>query len=188
MLMCKIAFRLYYETRATLLRSICLYRVSGLRYLLSSATVSQPVGAHVKTYSYYEIFHGLDQKEYSYLGSSVKVSFSTLYLQIEHLRYLFKDFYNLDNYTAQYFKIFLMFSLILLISCLLFGVAYFFSLNSVRNAEKLSQYECGFEPFDEATRHPFDIHFYIVGILFLIFDVEIVLLFPWIYSLKVTGW
>lgn len=39
-------------------------------------------------------------------------------------------------------------------------------------------YECGFEPFDASMRHPFDIHFYIVGILFLIFDLEISCLIP----------
>jgi NADH-quinone oxidoreductase subunit A len=48
----------------------------------------------------------------------------------------------------------------------------------VKDSEKLSEYECGFEPFDNATRHPFDVHFYIVGILFLIFDVEIAIIFP----------
>jgi hypothetical protein len=80
--------------------------------------------------------------------------------------------------NSEYFKIFTMFLFILLISFVLFGVAYFFSLSTIKDSEKLSQYECGFEPFDEATRHPFDIHFYVVGILFLIFDVEIALLFP----------
>jgi NADH-ubiquinone oxidoreductase chain 3 len=44
--------------------------------------------------------------------------------------------------------------------------------------EKISEYECGFEPLDDANKQPFDIHFYIVGLLFLIFDVEIILLFP----------
>jgi NADH-quinone oxidoreductase subunit A len=48
----------------------------------------------------------------------------------------------------------------------------------LQDAEKISEYECGFEPFDSATRQPFDVHFYLVGLLFLIFDVELVLLFP----------
>jgi NADH:ubiquinone oxidoreductase subunit 3 (subunit A) len=80
--------------------------------------------------------------------------------------------------VAEYFQAFTLFILILIISLILFGIAYFLSLSTVKDSEKLSQYECGFEPFDEATRHPFDVHFYIVGILFLIFDVEIALLFP----------
>jgi len=53
-----------------------------------------------------------------------------------------------------------------------------FSTAPLQDAEKLSEYECGFEPFDPATQLPFDVHFYLVGILFLIFDVEIALLFP----------
>lgn len=44
--------------------------------------------------------------------------------------------------------------------------------------EKVSPYECGFSPFEE-TRTPFDIHFYLVAILFVIFDLEISYLFPW---------
>lgn len=89
---------------------------------------------------------------------------------------------------AEYFKVFNLFALILVISLLLFGVAYFLSLSTIKDSEKLSQYECGFEPFDEATRHPFDVHFYVVGILFLIFDVEIALLFPWVLGLKFSNW
>ncbi|HFL8824452.1 MAG TPA: NADH-quinone oxidoreductase subunit A [Candidatus Azoamicus sp. OHIO1] len=46
------------------------------------------------------------------------------------------------------------------------------------NKEKLSQYECGFEPFED-SRMKFNIKFYFVGILFIIFDLEIAFLFPW---------
>lgn len=90
--------------------------------------------------------------------------------------------------NVEYFKIFVLFVFIFIISIILFVLAYFFSLSTIKDSEKLSQYECGFEPFDEATRHPFDVHFYVVGILFLIFDVEIALLFPWVLGLKTTGW
>ena len=44
--------------------------------------------------------------------------------------------------------------------------------------EKLSAYECGFDPFGDA-RHTFNVKFYLVAILFIIFDLEIVFLFPW---------
>lgn len=64
------------------------------------------------------------------------------------------------------------------LSLLLFSISFFLSLSNLKDREKLSEYECGFEPFDSATRHPFDVHFYIVGILFLIFDVEIAILLP----------
>lgn len=49
----------------------------------------------------------------------------------------------------------------------------------------LSEYECGFDPFDDATRQPFDVHYYIVGIIFLIFDVEIACIFPWVFDMTV---
>jgi NADH-quinone oxidoreductase subunit A len=75
-----------------------------------------------------------------------------------------------------------------ILSALLFSIAFFLSLSTVADKEKLSEYECGFEPFDSATRHPFDVHFYVVGILFLIFDVEIAILFPWVLGLKAMGW
>lgn len=52
--------------------------------------------------------------------------------------------------------------------------------------EKISQYECGFEAFDDA-KSEFDIKFYLVSILFIIFDLEIAFLFPWAVSLKEIG-
>ncbi|MCC7347382.1 MAG: NADH-quinone oxidoreductase subunit A [Variibacter sp.] len=53
--------------------------------------------------------------------------------------------------------------------------------------EKLSAYECGFEPFDD-TRRRFDVRFYLVAILFIIFDLEVAFLFPWAVSLNEIGW
>ena len=53
-------------------------------------------------------------------------------------------------------------------------------------AEKLSAYECGFEPFDDARRR-FDVRFYLVAILFIIFDLEVAFLFPWAVSLADIG-
>jgi NADH-quinone oxidoreductase subunit A len=83
-----------------------------------------------------------------------------------------------NNFDHEYNKIWVLLLIALAICFLLFFIAYFFSFSTIKDSEKLSEYECGFEPFDNATRHPFDVHFYIVGILFLIFDVEIALLFP----------
>ncbi len=54
------------------------------------------------------------------------------------------------------------------------------------NAQKLSPYECGFEPFSDA-RLTFDVRFYLIAILFIIFDLEIAFLFPWAVSLKDIG-
>ena len=53
--------------------------------------------------------------------------------------------------------------------------------------EKLSAYECGFEPFDD-TRRRFDVRFYLVAILFIIFDLEVAFLFPWAVALGQIGW
>ena len=55
------------------------------------------------------------------------------------------------------------------------------------DAEKLSAYECGFEPFDD-TRRRFDVRFYLVAILFIIFDLEVAFLFPWAVTLGEIGW
>jgi NADH-quinone oxidoreductase subunit A len=52
--------------------------------------------------------------------------------------------------------------------------------------EKTSTYECGFEPFDD-SRSKFDVRFYLVAILFIIFDLEVAFLFPWAVSLSGIG-
>jgi NADH-quinone oxidoreductase subunit A len=54
------------------------------------------------------------------------------------------------------------------------------------DSEKLSAYECGFEPFEDA-RGRFDVRFYLVAILFIIFDLEVAFLFPWAVSLGSIG-
>ncbi|MEE2933088.1 MAG: NADH-quinone oxidoreductase subunit A [Pseudomonadota bacterium] len=54
------------------------------------------------------------------------------------------------------------------------------------DSEKLSAYECGFEAFDDA-RSQFDVRFYLVAILFIIFDLEVAFLFPWAVALGDIG-
>lgn len=54
-------------------------------------------------------------------------------------------------------------------------------------AAKLTEYECGFPAFEE-PRDRFDVRFYLVAILFIIFDLEAAFLFPWAVSLDLTGW
>ena len=54
------------------------------------------------------------------------------------------------------------------------------------DTEKLSTYECGFNAFDD-SRMKFDVRYYLVAILFIIFDLEIAFLFPWAVSLDVIG-
>jgi len=53
--------------------------------------------------------------------------------------------------------------------------------------EKVSAYECGFEAFDDA-RMKFDVRFYLVAILFIIFDLEVAFLFPWAVAFGSVGW
>jgi NADH-quinone oxidoreductase subunit A len=54
-------------------------------------------------------------------------------------------------------------------------------------ANKLTEYECGFPAFED-SRSQFDVRFYLVAILFIIFDLEAAFLFPWAVSLDMTGW
>ena len=55
------------------------------------------------------------------------------------------------------------------------------------DAEKLSAYECGFNAFEDA-RMRFDVRFYLVAILFIIFDLEVAFLFPWAVAFAEVGW
>ena len=54
-------------------------------------------------------------------------------------------------------------------------------------ADKLTEYECGFPAFED-SRSQFDVRFYLVAILFIVFDLEAAFLFPWAVSLAGTGW
>lgn len=72
-----------------------------------------------------------------------------------------------------------------LFSCALFALSYKLA-NQLPQYNKISAYECGFLPFEDA-RDKFDIKFYIVAILFVIFDLEITYLFPWAISFQMLG-
>ena len=65
-------------------------------------------------------------------------------------------------------------------------VAPFLVAYSQPDPEKLSAYECGFNAFDDA-RMKFDVRFYLVAILFIIFDLEVAFLFPWAVAFKQAG-
>lgn len=74
-------------------------------------------------------------------------------------------------------------SVILAYVIILLPIALVMRINDV---EKISAYECGFQPFEDARRR-FDIRFYLVAIAFLIFDLEIIFLFPWCLQLTVIS-
>lgn len=73
------------------------------------------------------------------------------------------------------------------LSGLMLGIPYIVGAKSLDYPEKCSAYECGFDPFDDA-RNQFDIKFYLVAILFLIFDLEVSFLFPWSVQLGEIGY
>ncbi len=72
-----------------------------------------------------------------------------------------------------------------LLGVLLLLLGFLFGKGNKSKA-KLSPYECGFEEFEDA-RIPFDVRYYLVAILFIIFDLEIAFLFPWAIALKEIG-
>ena len=74
--------------------------------------------------------------------------------------------------------ILLIFAIIL---AFIIGLAYILS-DSLPDVEKVSAYECGFDPYEDA-RNVFDVRFYIIAILFIIFDLEAVFFYPWCVSL-----
>ena len=67
--------------------------------------------------------------------------------------------------------------LVSIVILVILALIYFINIPT-NDYEKHSAYECGFEPFGDA-RSFFDIHFYTIGLLFIIFDLEIVFMFPW---------
>ena len=91
----------------------------------------------------------------------------------------------LSDFLKDYLPIIIFLILALGLSCA-FVVINFILSPKKPDPEKLSAYECGFEAFDNA-RIEFDVRFYLVAILFIIFDLEIAFLFPWAISLGNIG-
>ena len=67
------------------------------------------------------------------------------------------------------------------------GLSYVLAWNPVTNTDSFSPYECGFEASGDA-RNSFDVRFYLVGILFLIFDLELIFFVPWALTLSLAPW
>lgn len=88
-----------------------------------------------------------------------------------------------NNYEYKNIIIFLIFCFI--ISIIIFSISKWLIKPNLY-AEKISAYECGFQPFIEKQTN-FDIQFYLIAILFIIFDLEIIFLFPWIIVLKYSN-
>lgn len=91
----------------------------------------------------------------------------------------------MDFNLAEYLPVLMFLVVATLLASVIIGLSYAISVKKP-DSEKLSQYECGFEAFSDA-RSIFDVRFYLVAILFIIFDLEIAFLFPWAITLKDTG-
>lgn len=90
----------------------------------------------------------------------------------------------LENQTNHQFFLFLMFIVTaVLISSVLILIPQLLSKNMLDNKLKLASYECGFDPFSD-SRIVFDIQYYILGILFILFDIEVFFIFSWTIVLK----
>jgi NADH-quinone oxidoreductase subunit A len=85
------------------------------------------------------------------------------------------------QFYEEYSPLILFFFISIFLSFLIIVLSYTFS-QSFPDIEKLSSYECGFDSFEDA-RHTFQVHFYLIGILFIIFDLELMFLFPGILVL-----
>lgn len=90
-----------------------------------------------------------------------------------------------DAFLADYLPIVLFLGIAGVMSALMIGASMLVG-KSRPDSEKLSAYECGFAPFSDA-RSKFDVRFYLVAILFIIFDLEVAFLFPWAISLGALG-
>ena len=86
---------------------------------------------------------------------------------------------------SEYVPLCVYFIISTVLSVLILSLSFVFSTQKA-DPEKVSAYECGFDPFDDA-RARFDIRFYLVAILFIIFDLEVTFLFPWAISLGNIG-
>ena len=90
--------------------------------------------------------------------------------------------FNESLFKFEYLVILIFLIISILLSLVIVGLSYLLSIQNPE-PEKLSTYECGFEPYED-SRHKFDIKFYLVAILFIIFDIETMFLLPWSVSLS----
>lgn len=120
-------------------------------------------------FDYFYIFLSTDEHT-SYLYS---ITFITINFQL----------INLINFNINtIINIFFLFIILLIIPSIIFILNIILSKKTLKNREKNSSFECGFDPISN-TRIPFRIQFFLISLIFLIFDIEITLLIPLIYSI-----
>ena len=91
----------------------------------------------------------------------------------------------MDSFLSEYLPIAVFFAISIGLSTAFVLSAYVFG-NQRPDDEKMAAYECGFDAFDDSRRQ-FDVRFYLVAILFIIFDLEVAFLFPWAVALGGIG-
>lgn len=93
-------------------------------------------------------------------------------------------FFNLNEsfFYSEFLSILIFLTIAVILAVIIITLSYFLAVQNPET-EKLSAYECGFEPYEDA-RNIFDVRFYIVAILFIIFDIETMFLLPWSISLS----
>lgn len=85
-------------------------------------------------------------------------------------------------FYSEFLPILIFLVIAIVLAVIITSLSYFLAIQNPET-EKLSSYECGFEPYEDA-RNIFDVKFYIVAILFIIFDIETMFLLPWSVSLS----
>ena len=98
--------------------------------------------------------------------------------------YINSYYFNLNEslFRNEYSSILIFLLIAIVLSCIIVLLSYLLSSQNPET-EKLSSYECGFEPYEDA-RHSFDVKFYLVAILFVVFDIETMFLLPWSISIS----
>jgi len=98
-----------------------------------------------------------------------------------------ENIFGLKNSVQDWLLVNLYLYFIIIVSVIILVLVYLLAKRTRHyDIEKISAYECGFEPFGEA-RFPFHIHFYVVALIFLVFDLEVAFLVPWSTTLVTLG-
>jgi NADH-quinone oxidoreductase subunit A len=106
----------------------------------------------------------------------------------EQFYFIYFNNFNFSLLSEEYLSIFLIIIVASILAGVIFALSYILAIQNPET-EKLSSYECGFEPYEDA-RLQFDVKFYLVAILFIVFDIEAMFLYPWCISisqLSITG-
>jgi NADH:ubiquinone oxidoreductase subunit 3 (subunit A) len=127
--------------------------------------------------------HQNQGRESSSVGQSIGLSRQRSRVQVPSLSKRKEGAMTL--HYSEFILIFIYLAVAFALAVLILGASYFIA-KKAGDSEKLSAYECGFDPFEDA-RNQFDVRFYLVAILFIIFDLEASFLFPWAVSLNKIG-